>query len=136
MIVLVSLVACEDQPTSAARGPAAAAPSTPRPDPGRPQRTAIASLPNVAHVPSGNVQDGVVMDRLDARLTPHATNGELNDLLTAEQAVVAAAERGIPAITIGFPPAKDRAELDARIARFKAARIFDDVRFAKQPAPE
>jgi len=79
-------------------------------DPGAPAIQATTTLPPVAADPTGIV-DGIVMTKIDVRLRPDATVGQVNAALALVDGSIASMRAGSPALTIVIPRAASVAAL-------------------------
>ena len=71
-------------------------------DPNSPARDAIFDLPPAA-APQSDIEAGVIMTRLDVRIAPTATVGEVNAALIRVGAEIVSMSRGFLALTIAVP---------------------------------
>jgi len=71
---------------------------------------ATMDLPEVPVDPC-DIEDGVIMTRLDVRLAPKATIGQVNDALSAAGAGIVSMSAGSPFVTVGVPRAASVAAL-------------------------
>jgi hypothetical protein len=88
--------------------------------PGVLAKDAIFDVPPVA-APETEIQSGVIMTRLDVRLTPTATVGDVNSALTGINAQIASMSRGFLAITIAIPRQPNFDSLRALVATLEGA---------------
>jgi len=95
-------------------------------DPSGRAMNALTDVPPMA-VDPGQIENGVIMTRLDVRLRLDATVGQVNDALTQVGARIVTMRPGFPTITVSIPRPADMAALSAVV---QTLRPLPGIRFA------
>jgi hypothetical protein len=112
--------------------------------PGDSASPAVDSLVNMLPigVPDNEIQDGIIMTRLDLRLAPGATVGQVNAALNQVQAGIVSMLPRFPAMTIAVPPQPDAdsllnlaAVLNSSPGILRASLAYVDVPNMLPPPP-
>lgn len=102
--------------------------------PGRLAVDATLDLPPVA-VGESEIQDGIILTRLDLHLTPDATVGQVNAALGSVNGGIVSMMRGQPTVTIAIPRPADLDALDAVVQTLRGAPGISWTAIAHEAQP-
>ncbi len=89
-------------------------------DPNSPAVNATTTVPPIG-VDASQVQDGVIMNRLDVRFAKSATVGQVNSALASIGGGIVSMSQGFTAVTIGIPQQSSVDGLNALIAQLESS---------------
>jgi hypothetical protein len=81
---------------------------------------AATNLPPVA-VPENEVEDGIIITRIDVVLDPNATVDQVNAALGSAQAGIVSMRRGSPFVTVAIPPLTSLVEIQNLVQLLRSA---------------